>query len=947
MSNQSSEINPEKNSTDELDKIVVGSKNFNLEKSTSNLLLLAKELSTNYCTVSLFDLDIKLDEARSISEKHIFSETEEFSSKNFDYSAEFGEPQVYKIEARNKKDSPFHTRNILVLGAGCSFNSFENIPLGKEAINKIKDKIIVARFQEKYGRDNQDFTISFNELLWFYDEFLSVVEGANFNELDITERTTYLTNKLNNVKSKIDREKSSFLIQQFADPYNLLKETASKFKSAVRKWNLINSDYSTDSQNPDFETFLGTIADILPMTSVRSLLSEIYDFKEAPTLFYSVVAHLFKNRFIDVIVNFNFDELLDSAIDLEIGKEGYNKIISDGDCLPIESLTYNGRLRQPLYIKPHGTMSHKSSLRFTKDHYHNIPFDIRQTLIDLFSCSKEEVIKKVNLISVGFNMDSIEFNEIISNYLPPKSNFFLFFDNPPGTEEVSKKIIRKAEKLKLIFKTSEEFPNIYFIANNINNFQESGKPEGKYFDLLSDNSKTYNELDNSFKSLFEFIRGFFKKKYKPSEIYKHLLNTALFGNKKVWSIINSNYQIEDENYAHCPNRYFNKNYYQSADYFRDRIIVEMAISLAVNHARFDAERFMEGNGGKFYRDYVTKFQIEKKKGKIPKNENPTTILQIMSHFPFEEQNNTNSLGIRFLKNYDHNPRKNLEIIITQCLRNLTNKSSLLSKPLKNLLDEDFQNKTGFYRLSIKDLARKITHSNNSKIHSEFNSNKNHKFENFSHDDILNTDLQLDIQCSIDFFDWPASKNPINTICAVNDFGYKIAKLLPEIILKSIQEKLPFKVYLIIEEQNYLTPGYVEIKKNAYLTLMSQNKEFYEGNQKHKDLLKEIVSIYVLPIEDHNRHMIFFMKLKNPAETISTNHFTSCYENVSRAIYYYKKGLSPRIDPIRLEESNNKKYLLEMFLNYSKKSFEFMKRYKHLNDQKEIKNENWIIDLKSS
>ncbi|MBK6976711.1 MAG: hypothetical protein IPH28_06005 [Cytophagaceae bacterium] len=92
-----------------------------------------------------------------------------------------------------------------------------------------------------------------------------------------------------------------------------------------------------------------------------------------PSVFYEILAHIFKNRFVDAVINFNFDESFDQAVLEEISTGELKKIVSDGDCVPYVDLVEEHNLKLPLYIKPHGTFSEKSSLRFTKEHYIDIP----------------------------------------------------------------------------------------------------------------------------------------------------------------------------------------------------------------------------------------------------------------------------------------------------------------------------------------------------------------------------------------------------------------------------------------------------------------------------------------------------------------------------------------------------------------------------------------------
>ncbi len=78
---------------------------------------------------------------------------------------------------------------------------------------------------------------------------------------------------------------------------------------------------------------------------------------------------------------------LDCSLDFHTGQEGLSKIISkrslyrkrdnieviysDGHCPEdYEEITQNnGKLNRPIYIKPHGTISHLSTLRFTREDF--------------------------------------------------------------------------------------------------------------------------------------------------------------------------------------------------------------------------------------------------------------------------------------------------------------------------------------------------------------------------------------------------------------------------------------------------------------------------------------------------------------------------------------------------------------------------------------------------
>lgn len=80
-----------------------------------------------------------------------------------------------------------------------------------------------------------------------------------------------------------------------------------------------------------------------------------------PQLAYELTAHLIKHRFVDHVVSLNFDEVLDAALEDELGADGYETVLPGGPKPQvIQSLPY--------LFKLHGTISNVDSLRFaTKD----------------------------------------------------------------------------------------------------------------------------------------------------------------------------------------------------------------------------------------------------------------------------------------------------------------------------------------------------------------------------------------------------------------------------------------------------------------------------------------------------------------------------------------------------------------------------------------------------
>ena len=84
----------------------------------------------------------------------------------------------------------------------------------------------------------------------------------------------------------------------------------------------------------DFETRLAALSrtpEVAPF--VRQEIAQQYNLRHPTLLGYELLAHLLKHRFLDAIVSFNFDELLDQSLDDELGTTGYCKLVSDRDAV--------------------------------------------------------------------------------------------------------------------------------------------------------------------------------------------------------------------------------------------------------------------------------------------------------------------------------------------------------------------------------------------------------------------------------------------------------------------------------------------------------------------------------------------------------------------------------------------------------------------------------------
>lgn len=520
------------------------SKNIDSNKKISEALEeLAYELSTNYATTSFGD-----KEKEDVNLGCIFHD-DSLCIEKLDPERK-GNAKVMAIQRH---------RNILVIGAGASHDSYKCIPLGRTTVEELKKK------------------------------YMNRIE------------------QFDAIRNKFEKKK-----------YDMLKENG--------------------LSDLDFENYMSLFSDIiLTPQEVRSFLKEYTNFNESPSLFYEVAAHMFKHSFIDVIINFNFDELLDHAIEEELGAGNYKYILNDGDCFDINKALVDGRLKVPIYIKPHGTISQKSSLRFTKAHYLEMSDEMKEfisTLVKGYRGPDKEPIEKVNLISVGFNMESVEFKDILEKHLPHESRIFHFMYDSKNTEDaevdyVARKLPEFFDRVKTAFfkKKPKSFSDLRKIAAGdlqTIHHQKHKKDKGvrlseevyKRIDISGFNKQKpedNNLLTSPFSELFcllwRITANQFKKSYEPRSISRHEIISYLFYDAGF--IFHPAAEADEYNRDKLREKYEDR-----VTYYRDRVIIEIAIAINRNKGILDAVELANDRAGMYYQKYQSCYErsVGKKRG---------------------------------------------------------------------------------------------------------------------------------------------------------------------------------------------------------------------------------------------------------------------------------------------------------------------------------------------
>jgi hypothetical protein len=864
---------------------------------------LAIELATNYCTVSFGE-----QEKGNVNIDEVFDDRKELYHKIC--QTLYKKVQLEDSNANSEKSSyPISDlvqhRNILIIGAGATYDSYKCIPIGSQVID---------RLDEKYKENIIEVFPALKEKFF-----------AHLKELDLQKR------------------------------------------------------------EPDFENMLSLYSElILTPKSLLNELSQLFHFKFAPNLFYEIVAHLFKHSFIDVIVNFNFDELLDRTIEEELGKENYHHILSDGDCVSIEEIMVDGRLKVPIYIKPHGTMSHKSSLRFTKRHYLDVPEQIKELLEKLISGERGEVpgmkeqevekIQKINIISAGFNMESLEIGDILNECLPKQSKIFhVCFDD---------KDKRDPNFINRLFPKFYERAFEFYVTDMKNQLTQTelhnkiySRIPVKYFNKTSIDNKLTSPFSEIFSYVWRSAYYLFREDLRPRSIARHEIVSYLFYDPQ-FSEHSYKDKSEDQRQA------LRDLYEESVDYFLDRTIVEIAITINRNNGIVDISQLLNDRAGFYYKKYrETYFKLKRTHNKaksiydlinlflsVQKRKNPDTTYS-KNIFELELKTFEQLKIDEVIAKIDTHPEdaikqiksKNLIRWIHQFLTKLEpgqQKIEIDPAPLiailrkfKSLLFSNNPNKVAtivLYRLFLAEslserfiknfilnynkqvfngnLYERDTDNNESinmleeivrlflksgkkhyySIRPKFNSPQNYLTQSFSSSKILHTNLSVEYAYRqlLIYKDWDIALMITETGSIFNFLennteyqkslrGKKIIVLNSYDAIKKLHDHSPSSVSEINDLQNGIYASYLK-------NLSNQNTN-------------DIVYTFSLPAIQHNHHMFLFIKkVSDESEHSKKNNGANfpCYQvkdpnNNSKEIvfemvggmYIYRQGFSNNLNPI--------------------------------------------------
>ncbi len=213
------------------------------------------------------------------------------------------------------------------------------------------------------------------------------------------------------------------------------------------------------------------------------------EFEHPPHLGYELAAHWLRHGYVDHIISFNFDNLLDVAIRNEFHDEGCEIIASEHD------LSQSPNPNQPKVIKIHGTVESPDTLRFSLNDTRTLDLTMRRYLDELVFPAESK--RQVNFVSFGYSWQDLNIATWLHSRERRIAKIFVFRGsskipellraspwpkvpdrNVPGkereTEETLPDLVEVASANDLFLSKSRPFKSV---ANTISAIQEKVEKE--------------------------------------------------------------------------------------------------------------------------------------------------------------------------------------------------------------------------------------------------------------------------------------------------------------------------------------------------------------------------------------------------------------------------------------------------------------------------------------
>ncbi len=714
-------------------------------------------------------------------------------------------PGFQKIFGENLKYHGF-SRNILVIGAGASKNVYDFF----EVVEGIMEHLCFTEL--KLG---EAFT---NTVIW--DKFRE--EASKLLNHSIT-KAAYNEEDLKRIIRNLNFEENLKLFSTIVTP----EELANSLKRSL-------------------------IGKTITHKTTKSF-SNITDY--LPSLFYEIVAHLFKHRYIDVIINMNFDEMLDSAIEDEMGESTYYKIVNDSDCLQLSEIVDDRRLRIPIYIKPHGTLRSSSSMKYTTESYLRHPTALNQLLEDIFSGYVSDKLSKnlqyKNIIFAGYSFNDIDIQSIVFSQIIKtvtkngrssldKSKFFIFSRTKgKNTDNFIDSFLRWMGRE---FDYNEK--NVHKKGKVFNYIIETVKKN--IFFVSTENTGLKNQYASSlgiiFAELYKKIQSKFNNEpFAVKNLVRHELLAKLFSRDVITKNIDFIFNSPEA-------------------FYQRRAIFNCLYSFVKYKGKVPMSEVIRNRAGKYQMLY---FNIEKNKNRATISENNSEYSNLISY-----------LEVIF-KDLPINIEIENNFIYCKKFHNATQNDNIYQQVMDIVTQELINNSYPIPEISNNNLVLKqileneVINKGTKEINVVYNDHKHGRFYPFKQENIINTNLDFTWK----FFDFAVNKD-WHTLCMIDDSGkpiYNLYNYAKDCYLTELKKK-GRRFYLLCTNDKSMAKDLKSSNKDVEILIINKMKEIL-GNNFEKRIIDEDKS--------RDKMALFLDKSYNPIY----------------GIYFFKPSAKTRINPV--------------------------------------------------
>ncbi|MES2216074.1 MAG: SIR2 family protein [Patescibacteria group bacterium] len=173
----------------------------------------------------------------------------------------------------------------------------------------------------------------------------------------------------------------------------------------------------------DFKTILFSLYKIYKQKIVDEVITRL-SIKNIPRINFDIYATLvffLKDNYVDGVINFNFDEIFEHAVSENNAQDVMVRVINTKDAENHTRVydTQSKHFKIPIHLKPHGSVSTPSSLRFARKDFYRLEPLVGSILFKLLG----EI--PVTIVLIGFCMKNLDFTEQISKHLQPGSSLYV------------------------------------------------------------------------------------------------------------------------------------------------------------------------------------------------------------------------------------------------------------------------------------------------------------------------------------------------------------------------------------------------------------------------------------------------------------------------------------------------------------------------------------------